>query len=319
MFQAAIIAQLIKLGIVVIGGVVLLRFIKKKSDDARFKKSDAKVKDEMAVSQAIAIRAALNPAKFGFLRELDGAEVGQIMNIARQIKDLTAVAAAYAERYAGSSVHDDLQHSLGAEKYQAFIALAGGANNTTVNYNQVKTGIERGLFVRTMLETNARSTPKKKGYFEKSNILKTFPKFKLIGITTGKTEYDGDNDIIFIQVHFVTRKKETVQFWVARSQVEIFTKAEKDNRKNGGENFSVDYISGIPKQTPQLITKHNCTVYDEQLLPITQLSANVLLGTPLHVASTNNGTFVLFADAEGEKCWCRAEDVNLWKPDNKTA
>jgi hypothetical protein len=277
-------------------------------------KDDKDAAASLEKGQAVSLRIAMNPSGNTSLFDMDGTNKTAIMNIGREIKNLQGVIDAYNERFKGSLLHH-LELELGAEDYQRFLALAGGATNSTTNYQSLKTGVTRGI-VRTLKPTNARSTPKKPGFFDHGNILKTFDAYNLIGHSSGKTEYDAENDIIFIEMSAANKQKQLVKFWVAKSQVEILTADELSRRRSTGEKFTLQQMDGFGKQSvPELATRHAATIiYGEDFTPVDKVRERARLGVPNMFLTVGKRVFVRFLTVDGYRRWVETKDVLLYLP-----
>lgn len=278
-------------------------------------KDDKDLATDISKGQALALRAAMNPSGSASLFDVDGTNKTAIMNIATEIKDLQAVIDAYNARFGGSLMHH-LEIEIGAEEQQRFIALAGGAAKVAnTNYESIKTGVSSFNLVRTIKPANARSTPKKPGYFDHGNILKTFDPYYVIGNSTGKTQYDAANDIIFIEVKVANKRKQQVTFWVAKSQVELISPTDYPKRKAAGEKFTLQQLDGIgATPSPELATKRPTIIYGEDFEPTDKIRERARLGIPTMFLRFNNRVLVRFLSVDGHRCWVDTKDVFVFLP-----
>lgn len=319
MFQALLASKLLgnvlKWLAIGTGVFLVIRYFSRKQDERNANKSDTKAPTDPAVGQAQLLRIAMNPSGTRSLFDVDGTNKTAILNVAREIKNPQAVIDAYKERYGGDSLLHHLEVELGPEDYAKFLALSGLATNSTTNYNVLKDGIAPKQVIRTTKETNARSSPKKTGVFDHTNVLALIPANYIIGFTTGKTEYDSDNDIIFLEVINYNLRKQQIKFWVAKSQVETFTQAEYEKRKKNGENFkyrSLDGLGSLP--SPEVGTRRVTTLYNDEFKPVCRLRDRVRLGVPVMLLKNGPYWLIRFKDPEGVPRWVNAADVFLFQP-----
>jgi hypothetical protein len=307
--------KVIKLIAVGIGIIIVFRYFKNRNNEKKYVKDDKDAADNPAKGQAISLRAAMNPSGSASLFDVDGTNKTAIMNIATEIKDLQAVIDAYNERFSGSLLHH-LEIEIGAEELQRFIALAGGAAKVAnTNYESIKTGVATYNLVRTIKPTNARSTPVKPGYFDHGNILKLFDANNVIGQSTGKTQYDAKNDIIFIEVKVANKRKQLVTFWVAKSQVELISPEDYTKRKASGEKFTLQQFDGLGAvPTPELATRRATVIYDENFEPTDKVRDRARLGPPTMFLRFGNKLLVRFRTVDGARCWVDTKDVFLFLP-----
>jgi hypothetical protein len=291
------------------------RYFANNANEKRYIKDDVDFATNLAKGQAAALRAAMNPSGEAKLFDMDGQNKPAIMRIATEIKDLQKVIDAYTDRFKGSLMHD-LEIEIGAEEQQRFIALAGGAATVAnTSYESIKTGVPAFNMVRTTKPANARSTPKKPGIFDHGNILKEFEANNIIGDSTGKTQYDAVNDIIFIEVKVANKRKQLVTFWVAKSQVELVNSAEYRRRKAAGEKFTLQQFDGLGcTPSPELATKAQAIIYNESFKPIDKAPANARLGVPVMVLKLKDRVLIRFLSVDGVRCWVDTKDVFAFLP-----
>lgn len=315
LIASGILKTVLKWVLVGTGIYIVYKYVANKKEEHDYMKDDKDAAASMETGQAVSIRIAMNPSGNTSLFDVDGTNKTALMNIAREIKNLQGVIDAYNKRFSGSMLHH-LELELGAEDYQRFLALAGGANNSTVNYQVVKDGVKANAFVRTTKQANARSAAKKPGFFEKDNVLKLFDAWNIIGSTTGKTDYDAENDIIFIEVRMTNKRNQQVKFWVAKSQVEIIATEEIKRRRTAGEKFTIQQLDGlgaIPKM--QLATLRAGTViYGEDFKPVDKCRDRASLGVPSMFAKIGDTMLVRFTTVDNCRRWVKVNDVCLYQP-----
>lgn len=296
------------------GIYIVFRYLGKKEEEKRYLKDDKDLATNLAKGQAVALRAAMNPSGSAALFDVDGQNKTAIMNIATEIKDLQAVTDAYNSRFKGSLIHH-LEIEIGAEEMQRFLALAGGASTVAnTNYESIKSGVQRA-FVRTTKETNARSTPKKTGLFDHSNILKTFNANNIVGSSTGKTQYDAANDIIFLEVQMKNKRKQLITFWVAKSQVELISNEDFNKRKAQNEKFTLQLLDGLGAvPSPELATARPAVVYNENFEPVDKVRERARLGKPSFFLKMPDRLLVRFTTVNGLRRWIDSRYVFLFTP-----
>lgn len=296
------------------GIYIVFRYFGKKADEKRYEKDDKDLALNLAKGQAVALRAAMNPSGSATLFDVDGQNKTAIMNIATEIKDLQAVIDAYNARFKGSLIHH-LEIEIGAEEMQRFLALAGGQSTVAnTNYDSIKSGVSKSM-VRTIKPANARSSAKKTGYFEKSNVLKTFDAYNLIGISTGKTQYDAANDIIFLEAQAKNKRGQIVSFWVAKSQVELIDSQAYQKRKALKELFThqlLDGLGAIPQM--ELATSRAAIVYNENFEPVDKVRDRARLGIPSMFLKMPDRVLVRFTTIDGVRRWIDTRYVFLFQP-----
>ncbi len=318
LIASGVLKQLLKWVAIGTGIYVVYKYLANKKEEHDYMKNDKDAAASLETGQAVSLRIAMNPSGNTSLFDVDGTNRTAILNIAREIKNLQGVIDAYNKRFSGSLLHH-LELELGAEDYQKFLALSGGASNSTVDYQSVKNGVKANCFVRTSKQANARSSPKKPGFFEKDNVLKLFQPLSIIGSTTGKTDYDTDNDIIFVEVRMTNKRNMQVKFWVAKSQIEIIANEEIKRRRLAGEKFVVEQLDGLgslPK--PELATLRAGTIiYGEDFKPVDKVRDRMSLGVPNMFAKIGDITLVRFITADDCRRWVNVKDVFMFLP--KTA
>lgn len=306
--------KVIKYVAIITGIVIVFRYFAHRNKENKYMKDDKTAANSLETGQAISLRIAMNPSGSAALFDVDGTNTTAIMNIAKEIKNLQGVIDAYNSRFSGSLLHH-LEIELGAEKFQTFLALAGGASNSSTDYKSVKDGVPAYRLVRTTKQANARSTAKKTGLWDHSNILKTFDPYNVVGSSTGKTGYDVENDIIFVEVKSRNKKKQDVTFWVAKSQVEFIAPADFDRRKASGEKFTLQQLEGLGcLPMPELATKNVAIIYGEDFAPVDKVRERALLGVPDMFLRAGEKMLVRFLTIDGCRRWVDVKDVFLYSP-----
>lgn len=302
-----------------IGAAVALFFIGKKMFANKVQDTaDDQIDNNPAAGQARALNAAMNPSGFDWMRSFDGTNTDAIYSIAPQITNLDAVKDFYKAQTKGRILHEDLTNELGAEGYDRFLALATKGKSGSPKYSTTRTDIPANLWIVTKLDSNIRKTPKLESkLLPVHNILKLVTKGKSIGITTGKYAYDAANDVTFIEFFTLgVKDKAKHYFWVAKSQVELLNKAEKDKReKIAPIPFEVlAGISGIKdEQKIQVVTIRPTMVYDEQFKPLQTIPAKIIVGFPLLTLNTGKGQYLKVQTIQGYIRWIKAQDTTTQK------
>ncbi len=278
-----------------LGAAVALFFIGKKMFQNKAQDTaDDQIDNNPAAGQARALNAAMNPSGFEWMRSFDGTSTDAIYAIAPQITKLDAVKDFYKAQTKGRVLHEDLINELGAEGYDRFLALA------------------------TKLDSNIRKTPKLESkLLPVHNIVKLVTKGKSIGITTGKYAYDAGNDVTFIEF-FTLGVKDNIKhyLWVAKSQVELLNKAEKDKREKTAK-IPFEILAGITgitdEQQIQIVTIRPTMVYDEQFKPLQLIPTQVIVGFPLLTLNTGKGQYLKVQTIQGHTRWIKAQDTTTQK------
>lgn len=302
-----------------LGAAIALFFIGKKMLDKKAQdNADGQVDNNPAAGQARAINAAMNPSGFDWMRTFDGTSADAIYAIAPQITNLDAVKDFYKAQTKGRVLHEDLINELGAEGYDRFLSLATKGKSGSPKYSTVRTDIPANLWIVTKLDANIRRTPKLESkLLPINNIVKVVTKGKSIGITTGKYAYDASNDVTFIEFFTIgVKDKAKHYFWVAKSQVELLNKAEKDKREKIAK-IPFEILAGITgstdQQQTQIVTIRPTMVYDEQFKSLQIIPQQIIIGFPLLTLDTGKGQFIKVQTVQGTIRWIKAQDTSTQK------
>ena len=297
---------LIKAALAVIAYLTLKKIFADKAQD----NADSQIDTNPAAGQARALNAAMNPSGNNWMRNFDFNNPLAIYDIARQITSLDAVMNFYNAQ-TGRKLHEDLTSEIGAVGYNKFLALATKGKSGDVKFSLFRKDIPANRWIVTTAEANVRRSPKKDPF----NIVKLVSKGKSIGITTGKYVYDELANITFIEFFSLNVKTNTKQyFYVAKSQVELLTKATKDKREASKMPFEI--LTGtVPDKNRKaallLISIDTTTVYNESFTPITTIPPNMIIGFPLLTLDTGKGIFIKVRTIQNSKRWVKAQDVTL--------
>lgn len=302
-----------------LGAAVALFFIGKKMlDNKAQNNADGQIDNNPAAGMARALNAAMNPSGFDWMRTFDGTSTDAIYANAPQITNLDAVKDFYKAQTKGRVMHEDLINELGAEGYDRFLSLATKGKSGSPKYSTVRTDIPANLWIVTKADSNIRKTPKLESkLLPVHNIVKIVTKGKSIGITTGKYAYDASNDVTFIEFFTLGAKDKLKHyFYVAKSQVELLNKAEKDKREKTAK-IPFEILAGIScntdEQQKQIVTIRPTMVYDEQFKPLQVIPAKVIAGFPLLTLNTGKDQYLKVQTVQGYIRWIKAQDTSTQK------
>lgn len=299
--------KLIKIG----AGVALFfigrKMLKNKAEDS----ADSQIDKKPSAGQARALNAAMNPSGVDWMRTFDTTNTDAIYSIAPQITNLDEVKDFYKAQTQGRVLHEDLINELGAEGYDKFLALSTKGKSGSPKYSTTRTDIPANLWVVTSLDANIRITAKKESpYAPNNNIVKLVTKGKSVGITTGKYAYDEPNDVTFIEFWTLGAKgTDKHYFYVAKSQVELLTKAQKDAREKTGK-LPYELLAGIYDELKtQIISIRPTTIYAEDFRPLGTIPSNLIVGFQILNLTTKNGTFIKLQTVQGLIRWVNEKDI----------
>lgn len=299
--------KLIKIGAGIALFIIGKKMLKNKAEDS----ADSQIDKKPSAGQARALNAAMNPSGVDWMRTFDTTNTDAIYSIAPQITSLDEVKDFYKAQTQGRVLHEDLINELGAEGYDKFLALATKGKSGSPKYSTTRTDIPANLWVVTSLDANIRKTAKKiSPYAPDSNILKLVPKGKSIGITTGKYAYDEPNDVTFIEF-FTLGVKDSIKhyFYVAKSQVELLNKAQKDAREKTGK-LPYEVLAGaMDEAQTQIVSTRSTMIFSEDFKPINTIPANLIIGFPIMNLNTGKGTFIKIQTVQGLIRWVKQEDT----------
>jgi hypothetical protein len=283
--------------------ITLKKMLASKAED----NADSQIDTNPAAGQARALNAAMNPSGNNWMRDFDFNNPNAIYETAKQITNLDAVMNFYNAQ-TGRKLHEDLTSEIGAEGYNKFLALATKGKSGDIKYSLVRGDIPANRWIVTTAEANVRRTPKKDPF----NIVKLVPKGKSIGITTGKYVYDEFANVTFIEFFSLDIKTNTKKyFFVAKSQVELLTKAEKDKREKV-EKLPFEVLTGANEKAALLLVSIRATtVYNEAFTPITTIPPNIIIGFPLLTLDTGKGKYIKVKTIQNSTRWVKAQDVTL--------
>jgi hypothetical protein len=306
--------KLIKVGVATALFFVGKKMLANKAED----NADAQIDKNPAAGQARSLNAAMNPSGFNWMRSFDGTSTDAIYSIAPQITDLEAVRDFYKAQTQGRLLHEDLINELGADGYDKFLALATKGKSGSPKYSTTRKDIPANLWIVTVANANVRKTPKKESsLLPLNNIVATVETGKSIGITTGKYAYDESNDVTFIEF-FTLGVKDKIKhfFYVAKSQVELLNRTEKEKREKT-EKLPFEFLAGITgitdEQQIQVVTIRSTTIYDEQFKPLQTIPSNLIIGFPLLTLDTGKGNYTKVETVQGNIRWIKSQDTTTQK------
>jgi hypothetical protein len=314
-------------GIVIVG---VLWGAKKIYDKIRHDAQEDKTGDDPATQQAMALRSAMNPSGFEWLKNADGTNEENIFSTAKTITDLNAVILAYRKLYSGASLMDDLKREMKPESFTRF-------NNTfkfkdTTHQTEDKKTVN--TIARAKAKVNIRKTPRLAGephFWSSSNVIVTVDAGKAIGIATGRTVYDADakpSGVKFVEVHVLKKDaaiKNAFTAWVAASQIDYVSADEY--KKNKYPAISITQEQFDNATAPLNGTKPNNMVtanYKQEILTVTKAPVlnekfeikgvaekNTILGFPVMELNTGKKIFIQFLTIDGTARWVNKEYVKM--------
>ncbi len=278
----------------------------------KYQKGDAE--DQMdtnpASVQAAAIIAAFNPSGFAWLRAVDGTKVPALMEIAPQITSLDEVAKRYSALTEGRNLYDDLQAELSTDDVQKFYSLASKGKTGSWYYAKESTNVPANYWVFTIADANVRKAAVK----AKSNIVKLVTKGKILGATTGKFAYDEKNKILFIEFWTLLQKEnKRVTYFVAKSQIELVSNADKMARDKKQGKTPLELIEGIGgiDYKQEVITISSAMIYDQKFKQVGIVSKNTIVGFPLMTLDTGKGKHIQIKTVQGLIRWIKADQAQI--------
>ena len=303
--------KLIKVGVVVVAFFVVKKLLNKAAQDS----ADGQIDTDPAAGHARALNAAMNPSGIDWMRTFDTTDTKAIYEIAPQITSLDNVKNFYKAQTQGRILHEDLINELGADGYNKFLALATKGKGGSIKFSPVRTDIPANKWVITKAETNVRKTPKKESkYFPNNNIVRLVASGKALGVTTGKFAYDESGDVTFIEFYTLGAKKAGKHyFYVANSQVELITNAEKAIREKTGK-IPLEVLAGLSgtgELTTQAVSIRPMQIYDEHYNPVAVITKNIIIGFPIITLDTGKGKRIKLQTVQGIIRWVNAEDVRI--------
>ena len=243
-------------GGILVGGLLLggLGWLIYKKVDSHFKTKRRKrftkgAADSIEKQQAIDIYNALDGG---------GTNEEIVFSIARQIKDWDKVVEEYNAMLDNKGdILADLHSDLNSEEMQKFWDIIRLNKQKATGQSSTGVKIEGGKFALSKANVNVRKTPRLIGtpnkdsaasfanmilpgaslLLTKSNIVKTVPKGVVVGVLTGRTEVDEKaepNAVWFAEITtLAVDSRKEIRMWIAVSQIETITVAERQQRNIG--------------------------------------------------------------------------------------
>jgi hypothetical protein len=282
-----------------------------------YKKTDTEkqVLTSPEVQQAMALRAAMNPSGFDWMKNFDGTNTDALYSTATQITDLNQVQEEYTKLYQ-SDLMDDLRKKLGADGLTKFLNTLKFNANTVENKASKKAGKASGIgFGKALIVTIAKANLRKKPqdlsrWSLHGNIIKLADKGMFLGGSTGNTAYDNNGasktGTLYVEiksVSFDTRKP--IFFWVAASQVKAITSAEMDATNPPLMMLKEkDTLAGLEVFHKQVITAYRAPVMDANFKPVAIASAMQELGHEIMQLDDNKGNiYIKFLSPKQNEYW----------------
>lgn len=297
-------------------GVVAFIFIKKWADKQVKLAADKMISKDGDAGAARIIIAAMNPSGIDALKRVDGTNDDLIFSTAAQIKDLNKVTEYYKSQTSGGVLQDDLIKELGTDGYDKFLALATHGTSGAKKYSKTRTDIPANMWVVTKAQANVRKTAfVQSKYVPGNNIVKLVAAGKAVGISTGRYFYDEKGDTTFIEFYTLGSKTAGKQFfYIANSQVELLTQAQKTEREKTGK-IRLEVLSGfsgVPDSHRQIaVGKRDTTLFNERFRAVGTLRKAVILGFPIMRLNTGHGVYVKVLTVQGKHRWVHANDIQI--------
>jgi hypothetical protein len=302
------------------GGLVALYFIVNKFDSQHKKDiADEDMANNPAASQAAAIKTLLRPYGAMWMRFIVGVNVDEIMRVAGQISNLNEVNDYYKKLIGddNGSINDDLELCLGPELHQKFLSLATKGKTGSWYYTKESTNVPANYWVITKSDTNVRRTPiMQSRLFLNDNIVKTVPRDKILGASTGKFAYDEANKVLFIEFWTLLKaENKRVTYFVAKSQVELVSNAEKLAREKKQGKINLEIIEGFLGSTgefsQEVVSTSQAIIYDEKFNKVSLAPANTIIGFPLMTLNTGKGKHIQVKTVQGLLRWVNADQAQI--------
>ncbi|MGZ3999399.1 MAG: DUF4213 domain-containing protein [Mucilaginibacter sp.] len=307
----------VKIGGAAVGVYFLKKWYENWAGQKAKEYADGKLDSDPDAAIARGLMAALNPSGYNWLRWVDGAHPDTIYELAEKITDYKKVQDFYKGLTENNrNLDDDLTTKLGDQGFQKFLAIATKGKTGLKKYAKTRDDIPTNYWVVTTKDANVRTTAENKSRLNPwNNIVKKVAKGKIVGISTGKFIYDEPNDVTYIEFYTMgTKKPGKVFFYVAKSQVEYLTNAQKQAREKSGK-IPLEILAGLEGEadTPQtqLVSRRACTIYDENFKPVLNAPKNIILGFPLMNLRTENNEYVKFKTIQGNVRWVAVADARV--------
>lgn len=284
------------------------------------KQAESNLDNNPATAQASALNTAFNPSGFSWLRPFDGTSVPAIMALAPQITDLDEVSKQYNALTSGRTLHDDLESELGPDDLQKFYSLASKGKTGSWYYaKESTTNVPANYWVFTIADANVRRTPKREAKLVGNNIVKMVGKGKILGATTGKFGYDEPNKTMFIEFWtLLTKENKRVTYFVAKSQIELVSNADKLARDKKQGVTPLELIEGINgkdmggvEQNYEVFTIAVSPIYNEKFKKIGIVPRNTIIGFPLMSLDTGKGKYLQVKTVQGFIRWVKADHAKI--------
>jgi hypothetical protein len=215
---------LVRTAAIVAGAFVAYHVGKQMLSRANKAKTQSLADDSVEVRQAMAFRSAMNPSGFTFLRRLDFTDTVEVLETAKQVRDLDKVSRAYKDLY-GDNLFEDLQSELSTVDYQKLLVLAssnpekvqGAGSAAPVLFAKPRMLLvaKRDVYVRSSPDATNHGAIYER--FSPKNIVRTAKPGDFIGYATGGQHYDTKNDVKFVQVGFSVLAQNAPEAWKGRN------------------------------------------------------------------------------------------------------
>jgi len=289
-----------------------------------YKKTDAEkqVLTTPEVSQAMELRAAMNPSGFNWMQSFDGSDSVALFRVASEITDLNKVQDEYTTLYK-SDLLEDIKSKIGADGLTKFKNTLTYNPNTVENKASTKAGKAPKIgFGKAIIITTAKANLRRKPqdtskWSFNSNIIKTADKGLLLGGSTGNTSYDNNGasntGTLYIEVKsraWDTRKP--ILFWVAASQVKAITSAEMDATNPTLMMINEkDTLSGIETERT-VFAKQSTPIMNKQFKMVAMASPKQELGRELMQLDDNKGNiYIKFISLKQNEYWVNKKFIQI--------
>lgn len=168
------------------------------------KRTASQLQTDVNVQYASALRNAMNPGWFSWMKNIDGTNEAMIYEIASKITDYDKVAGAYYKLYQ-SDLTNDLQRELDSGEYNNFLQIIAKQGTTPGQTTPdpppsttQKPPANRWCYLAKAVTIRAQA--KIPGFWESPNKIVNLDAGKIAGITTGEKFYDSDNNVYYTEI-----------------------------------------------------------------------------------------------------------------------
>lgn len=324
-------------GLLIAGGLFVGYRISSKAIKAyRARGTSALADQRPEVRQAMGLRSAMNPSGISWLMWSDGTNENAIAQVASQIQNLDAVAAAYRNLY-GKELIRDLQNELNTDLFNSFLQTvsnnrinqqsSGNSTSSSGAYTAPQRLVvaKRNVFVRTSPDASYHG-----GWYEigeNKNIFKTAKPGEFVGYATGKQHYDSKNQVRFIEVAYRIGPNapasmradvgKTRLLWISASSLyteQFSSVAQMEARypSNKGVTSYMLPIAGLgwlSAPGSRIVTISSSPIMDEQFQNLGTVEKGVLVGYPVMSLEGSDTDMTLVRTLEGHDRWLPTANI----------